>query len=104
MTENTMPALPEEVQAIKQYIEGRIAAIESADRITPWNKAKAMAYRDVLGVISPADPPAPPTPSPEPPPEEQEARSVEEPAPKRSTKRRVVPDEDVPTSDDLEAP
>lgn len=50
--------MPEEVRLLKHYIESRVEEIESGN-VTPWNKAKLLAFRELLEVIEPKKPSAP---------------------------------------------
>lgn len=73
----TVPVMPEEVQAIHDYLVERIGKIDAAEKLTPWNKAKRMAFQEILDVVTPT-PPAEATPTPEP---EVEVPAAQEPAP-----------------------
>lgn len=59
MSNKTGAGVPEEVTLIMGFIDARIAEIESRERITPWNKAKLMAFKEVREVVAPPAPAVP---------------------------------------------
>lgn len=52
--------------AVLERVEGRISQIEGHEKITPWNKAKLMAFKEVRVMLNPPAPEeTPAVPEPE---------------------------------------
>lgn len=56
--------LPAAMATIRDYIDQRIDDIKQAERLTPWNKAKMMAFKEIRDLIEPQAP-LPQAPQPE---------------------------------------
>ncbi len=54
-TPTAVDQMPEEVRVINQWLDQRMTGIQARDKVTPWNKAKLIAFQEVKDLITPSN-------------------------------------------------